>query len=40
MTDVYNEQVQELTKLLPSFKIANATIHYDESAPRAYSQVA
>ena len=33
MTDVYNEQVQELSKLLPDFKIANATIHYDETSP-------
>ena len=36
MTDVYNEQVQELTKLLPSFKIANATIHYDETSPHMH----
>ena len=26
MIDVYNEQVNELVKLLPTFKIANATI--------------
>ena len=40
MIDVYNEQVNDLIKILPTFKIANATIHFDESAPRAYSQVA
>ena len=40
MIDVYNEQVNELMKILPTFKIANATIHFDESAPRAYNQVA
>ena len=28
MTDVYNEQIQELSKLLPTFKVANATILY------------
>lgn len=36
MTDVYNEQVQELYKLLPDFKIANATIHYDETSPHMH----
>ena len=36
MTDVYNEQVQELSKLLPEFKIANATIHYDETSPHMH----
>lgn len=36
MTDVYNEQVQELSKLLPNFKIANATIHYDETSPHMH----
>ena len=32
MTDVYNEQIQDLNKILPSFKVANATIHYDETS--------
>lgn len=36
MTDVYNEQIQELSKLLPDFKIANATIHYDETSPHMH----
>ena len=36
MTDVYNEQIQELSKLLPSFKLANATIHYDETSPHMH----
>ena len=36
MTDVYNEQVQELSKILPDFKIANATIHYDETSPHMH----
>ena len=27
MIDVYNEQIQDLNKILPSFKVANATIH-------------
>ena len=36
MTDVYNEQIQELSKLLPDFKITNATIHYDETSPHMH----
>ena len=36
MTDVYNEQIQELSKLLTDFKIANATIHYDETSPHMH----
>ena len=36
MTDVYNEQIQDLTKILPTFKIANATIHYDETSPHMH----
>ena len=40
MIDVYNEQVKDLVKIVPTFKVANATIHFDESAPRAYNQVA
>ena len=36
MTDVYNEQIQELSKLLPNFKVANATIHYDETSPHMH----
>ena len=36
MTDVYNEQIQELSRLLPTFKVANATIHYDETSPHMH----
>ena len=36
MTDVYNEQIQELSKLLSTFKVANATIHYDETSPHMH----
>ena len=36
MTDVYNEQIQDLSKILLSFKIANATIHYDETSPHMH----
>ena len=36
MIDVYNEQIQELSKLLPTFKVANATIHYDETSPHMH----
>lgn len=30
MVDVYNEQIKDLMKIVPDFKIANATIHFDE----------
>ena len=30
MIDVYNEQIKDLIKIVPTFKIANATIHFDE----------
>ena len=36
MIDVYNEQVNELMKILPTFKIANATIHFDETSPHMH----
>ena len=36
MTDVFNQQIKDLEKVVPSFKIANATIHYDESSPHLH----
>ena len=36
MVDVYNEQVKELIKIVPTFKIANATIHFDETSPHMH----
>ena len=36
MVDVYNEQVKELIKIVPDFKIANATIHFDEVSPHMH----
>ena len=36
MIDVYNEQVKELVKIVPTFKIANATIHFDETSPHMH----
>ncbi|MBP3831854.1 MAG: plasmid recombination protein [Clostridia bacterium] len=36
MTDVYNEQIKDLAKILPTFKVANATIHYDETSPHMH----
>ena len=36
MIDVYNEQIQDLNKILPSFKVANATIHFDETFPHMH----
>ena len=36
MIDVYNEQVKDLIKIVPTFKIANATIHFDEISPHMH----
>ncbi len=36
MIDVYNEQVKDLIKIVPDFKIANATIHFDETSPHLH----
>ncbi|MFR7635158.1 MAG: plasmid recombination protein [Lachnospirales bacterium] len=36
MIDVYNEQVKDLIKIVLDFKIANATIHFDEVSPHMH----
>lgn len=36
MTNVYKQQVVDLEKILPNFKIANAIIHYDETSPHMH----
>ena len=36
MVDVYNEQVKDLIKIVPDFKIANATIHFDKVSPHMH----
>ncbi len=36
MVDVYNEQIKDLIKIIPDFKIANATIHFDEVSPHMH----
>ena len=36
MIDVFKNQVVDLEKIVPSFKIANATIHFDESSPHLH----
>lgn len=36
MTNVFKEQVKDLEKLLPNFKIASAIIHYDETSPHLH----
>ena len=36
MVDVYNEQIKDLTKIVPDFEIANATIHFDETSPHMH----
>lgn len=36
MTEVFKEQIETLEIIVPNFKIANATIHYDESSPHLH----
>lgn len=36
MDDVYKEQILDLENIAPNFKIANATIHFDESSPHLH----
>lgn len=36
MVDVYREQIDSLAKIIPNFKIANATIHFDETSPHMH----
>ena len=36
MVDVFKEQSQDLENVVPNFKIANATIHFDESSPHLH----
>lgn len=36
MVGVFEKQVIDLEKLIPSFKVANATIHFDESSPHLH----
>lgn len=36
MIKVFKEQITELNKIIPEFKIANATIHFDESSPHLH----
>ena len=36
MIDVYREQIQALSKIIPNFKVANATVHFDETSPHMH----
>ena len=36
MEEVFKEQIQDLEEVVPNFKIANATIHFDESSPHLH----
>ena len=36
MTNVYNKQIEDLEIILPTFKIASAIIHYDETSPHLH----
>ena len=37
MIDVYNEQVKDLVRIVPTFKVANATIYFDETSPHMHN---
>lgn len=36
MVDVFKNQIIDLEKIVPPFKVANATIHFDESSPHLH----
>lgn len=36
MIEVFTEQVKDLENIVPEFKVANATIHFDESSPHLH----
>ena len=36
MIEVFKEQISDLEDVVPNFKIANATIHFDESSPHLH----
>ena len=36
MVDVFKNQIVDLERIVPSFKAANATIHFDESSPHLH----
>ena len=36
MIDIFKEQINDLKIILPAFKIANATVHLDESSPHLH----
>ena len=36
IVEVFTEQVEDLENIVPEFKVANATIHFDESSPHLH----
>jgi len=36
MVEVYKEQIEDLQKIIPEFKVANGVIHFDESSPHLH----
>ena len=36
MVQVYKEQVEDLMRIVPEFKIANAVVHFDETSPHMH----
>ena len=37
MIEVFNEQIQDLQKIVPDFKLANCVIHFDEASPHLHT---
>lgn len=36
MVNVYKEQVNDLMKVVPEFKVANVVLHFDETSPHMH----
>ena len=36
MVDVYREQIEDLSEIVSAFKVANTTIHFDETSPHMH----
>ena len=36
MVDIYDEQIKDLDNILPTFKVANTTIHFYETSPHMH----
>ena len=36
MVDVFKEQIEDLEKVVPTFRVANAVVHFDETSPHVH----